>query len=89
MSLLFADALKEAAARITADYKAAGFYDLRLKMAQKVNFVHIPENLYNEVELDNRKTGEKLFDYVDPRNRASQIEMEQACTEYLRNQLNQ
>ena len=77
-------ALKEAAACMTADYKAAGFYDLRLKMAQKVKFVHIPENLYSEVELDNRKKGEKLFDYVDPRNRASQIEMEQACTEYLK-----
>ncbi len=83
--LLFrTDALKDAAARMKADYQAAGFYDLRLKMAEKESFEHINEFLYSEVELDNRKTGEKLFDYVDPRNRASQIEMEAACTEYLK-----
>jgi len=77
-------ALKEAASRMKRDYKAAGLYDLRLKLAEKASFVHISEPLYSEVELDNRKSGEKLFDYVDPRNRASQIEMEQACTEYLK-----
>ena len=78
------DALKEAASRMKADYKAAGFYDLRLKIAEKYKISHINEYLYSEVELDTRKTGERLFDYVDPRNRASQIEMEQACTEYLK-----
>ena len=82
--LLRTSALKEAASRMQSNYKAAGFYDLRLKLSQKVAFVHVNENLYSEVELDNRKTGEKLFDYVDPRNRASQIEMEQACTAYLK-----
>ena len=76
--------LREAASRMTEDYKAAGLYDLRLKLSEQVRFAHIPEYLYSEVELDNRKTGEKLFDYVDPRNRASQIEMEQACTDYLK-----
>mgnify|MGYP001081504378 CR=1 FL=1 len=79
--LIRTSALKEAAARMTSYYQAAGFYDLRLKLAEKVSFVHVNEYLYSEVELDNRKTGEKLFDYVDPRNRASQIEMEQACTD--------
>lgn len=83
--LLFrTDALKEAAARMKADYKAAGFYDLRLKLAERYQFSHINEYLYSEVELDTRKTGEKLFDYVDPKNRASQIEMEQAVTDYLK-----
>lgn len=93
--LLFrTDALKEAASRMTADYQAAGFYDLRLKLAEKHSLSHINEYLYSEVELPPslsgkqgerlRKTGEKLFDYVDPRNRTSQIEMEQACTEYLK-----
>jgi hypothetical protein len=83
--LLFrTDALKEAATRMTADYQAAGLYDLRLKLSQKHRFEHINEYLYAEVELDNRTTGEKLFDYVDPTNRASQIEMEAACTEHLR-----
>lgn len=79
------DVLKEAASRMTADYQAAGFYDLRLKIAEKYQLSHVNEYLYSEVELDTRKTGEKLFDYVDPRNRASQIEMEKACTEYLKN----
>lgn len=83
--LLFrTDALKEAVVRMKADYQAAGFYDLRLKLAEKHQFSHINEYLYSEVELDTRKTGEKLFDYVDPRNRTSQIEMEQAVTEYLK-----
>lgn len=78
------DALKKAAEKMTANYQAAGFYDLRLKLAEDFHIEHINEYLYSEVELDTRKTGEKLFDYVDPRNRASQIEMEQAVTEYLK-----
>ena len=82
--LLRTDALKEAAGRMTVDYHAAGFYDLRLKLSEKCRIEHINEPLYSEVELDTRKTGEKLFDYVDPKNRASQIEMEQACTEHLK-----
>ena len=44
---------------------------------------HIPEFLYYEVEEDTRKSGEKLFDYVDPRNRQVQIEMEDCVTAYL------
>ena len=83
--LLFrTESLKEAASMMKADYQAAGFYDLRLKLTEKYTLEHINEYLYSEVELDTRKTGEKLLDYVDPKNRASQIEMEQAATEYLK-----
>lgn len=78
------ESLKAAANMMKADYQAAGFYDLRLKISEKFRIEHINEYLYSEVELDTRKTGEKLFDYVDPKNRASQIEMEQAATEYLK-----
>ena len=80
------NALQEAASHMTADYQYAGLYDLRLKASANAQtpFVHIPEYLYYEIEHDNRKSGEKLFDYVDPRNRAVQIEMEQAVTEHLR-----
>lgn len=80
-------ALREAAARMTADYRYAGLYDLRLKASEDAQtpFVHIPEYLYYEVEHDTRKSGEKLFDYVNPSNRAVQIEMEQAVTDHLRN----
>lgn len=83
--LLFNTAkLKEAAGRMQADYRFAGLYDLRLKLSQKESLVHMNEYLYSEVELDTRKSGEKMFDYVDPKNRDRQIEMEQACTEHLK-----
>ena len=77
-------ALKEAASRMKADYRYAGFYDLRLKLSQHYEFVHINEYLYTEQEKDLRLSGQKQFDYVDPRNRERQIEMEQACTEHLK-----
>lgn len=66
------------------NYKFAGFYDLRLRIAEMNNIVHIPEYLYSTEELDRRKSGEKQFDYVDPKNRAVQIEMEAAATNYLK-----
>ena len=84
VQLYRASALREAAARMTADYQFAGLYDLRLKVSQKGALVHVGEYLYYEVELDTRKSGEKQFDYVDPRNRAVQIEMEAACTQHLK-----
>ena len=71
-------ALKEAVAGMDEDYKAAGQYDLRLRASRIGAIEHISEYLYYDVETDTRKSGEKLFDYVDPRNRASQIEMEKA-----------
>lgn len=79
-----ASAFREAVARMTADYRFAGLYDLRLKVSQKGSLVHVNEYLYYEVETDLRKSGEKQFDYVDPKNRSVQIEMEQACTEHLK-----
>lgn len=77
-------ALKEAAAGMDEDYKAAGQYDLRLRASRIGALEHISEYLYYDIETDTRKSGEKLFDYVDPRNRASQIEMEKACTSHLK-----
>lgn len=56
-------------------------YDLRLRMG---TIVHVNELLYTEVETDTRKSGEKQFDYVDPRNRAVQMEMEEICTGHLK-----
>ncbi len=85
-SVLFyrSSALKEAVSRMDVDYDFAGLYDLRLKVSQKGSLEHISEYLYYDVELDNRKSGEKLFDYVDPKNRGVQIEMEKACTQHLK-----
>lgn len=82
--LFLTPALKESAGRMTAEYEFAGLYDLRLKLSQRYNLVHINEYLYTEIEDDQRKSGEKLFDYVDPRNRGVQVEMERACTEHLK-----
>ena len=77
-------ALREAVARMDVEYRFSGLYDLRLKVSQKGSLVHVPEFLYYEVETDLRKSGEKQFDYVDPKNRAVQIEMEKSCTEHLK-----
>ena len=74
----------ESAARMKESYDFAGLYDLRLKLSQKYGIFHIAEFLYTETESDLRKSGEKQFDYVDPRNRKVQIEMELACTAHLR-----
>lgn len=74
----------EACRAMKADYHYAGLYDLRLKISQKYRLSHIPELLYSEIETDLRKSGEKQFDYVDPRNRTVQIEMEKACTDHLK-----
>lgn len=86
-SLLFfrTKALRDATANMTKEYHFAGLYDLRLKISQLNNLVHINEYLYTEIERDTRKSGEKQFDYVNPRNREVQIEMEDACTEHLKN----
>lgn len=77
-------AFKEAASRITPDYAYAGWYDLRLRLSQKHSLVHINEYLYTEVEAGIHTGGEGMFDYVDPKNRAVQIEMEKACTGHLK-----
>ena len=66
------------------DYAFAGLYDLRLFLSRHGNIVHLDEFLYTEQEDDLRLSGEKNFDYVDPKNRQAQIEMEQACTEHLK-----
>lgn len=76
--------LKKAAQRMDTAYQHAGLYDLRLKVSQQADLVHINEYLYTEIEEDLRKSGEKMFDYVDPKNRSVQIEMEQACTAHLK-----
>ena len=82
--LIRTKALQAVAAEMATDYQYAGFYDLRLRLSRLGELVHIPEFLYYDVETDLRKSGEKLFDYVDPKNRAVQIEMEQCVTAHLK-----
>lgn len=82
--LVDAAKLREACSMIRCDYRYAGMYAVRLALSRIGGIVHIPETLYTAVETDTRKSGEKQFDYVDPRNRVRQIEMEEACTAHLK-----
>ena len=84
--LLFMDtaALKTAAETMEHNFEYAGLYDLRLNLSRQKLISRIPEYLYQATETDFRNSGEKQFDYVDPKNRIVQIEMEQAATNHLK-----
>ena len=73
--------LKEAVASMETPRRYGALYDLRLRMK---NIVHINEYIYKAVETDLRASGRKQFDYVDPKNRDVQIEMEEICTDALK-----
>lgn len=60
-----------------------GWYALRLRMTIGKMIAMIPEYLYTVERRDYRKSGEKQHDYVDPRNRAYQEEMESVLTNHL------
>lgn len=62
----------------------AGLYDLRLKLSIDSAVLRIPEPLYTRIPADRRATGERQFDYVDPRKRDYQAEMEEVATEHLK-----
>lgn len=78
------DALVNAVKKMHTEYQFAGFYDLRLKISQNHPITHINEYLYTQAEQDTRLSGQKIFDYVNPKNRTVQMEMEQACTQHLK-----
>ncbi len=85
IQFLNSDVLKRAANEIkSANYRSAGLYSMRLSISRLAPILRIPEYLYAKIETDIRTSGEKQFDYVDPRNRTAQIEMEQACTDHLK-----
>jgi hypothetical protein len=66
------------------DVRWGGLYDLRLKISIDSEIVRIPEPLYIKTAIDRRAGGESIFDYVDPRNRDYQLEMEKLSTEHLK-----
>jgi glycosyltransferase involved in cell wall biosynthesis len=68
---------------VSTDIRWGGLYDLRLKLSINSTIFRIPEPLYTRVAADLRASGEKIFDYVDPRKRDYQIEMEKIATEHL------
>lgn len=82
--LLKTETFRKVVAEMDTDYRFAALYDLRLRLSREGMIFRIPEYLYTEVEQDTRRSGEKQFDYVNPRNREVQIEMEQACTAHLK-----
>lgn len=61
-----------------------GWYALRLRITIGKMMAMIPEYLYTATRVDYRKSGEKQHDYVDPRNREYQLQMEKALTDHLR-----
>jgi hypothetical protein len=71
-------------AAFDSTWKWGGLYDLRLRISEKHPIVRIPEPLYRASTIDARPTGQKQFDYVDPRNRDYQIEMEHIATAHLK-----
>jgi hypothetical protein len=77
-------ALKNAVHDFREDFNHAGLYQLRLKLSQESDLMHIPELLYTVEQKDSRSSGKKMFDYVDPKNREVQKEMEEAVTIHLR-----
>jgi Glycosyl transferase family 2 len=70
--------------QIETNWNWGGIYDLRLKISENHSVIRIPETLYTSSKIDARPTGERQFDYVDPRNREYQIEMEQIATAHLK-----
>jgi hypothetical protein len=70
--------------RSDAKWRWGGLYDLRLRLSEQYAVVRIPEPLYRAPVADQRPTGEKHFDYLDPRNRDYQLEMEAIATAHLK-----
>ena len=83
--LLFINKNKITNSDLHNNYMYAGLFDLRLSLSRNSRIFRIPEFLYSTIAEDQRKSGEKLFDYVNPKNREVQIEMEIAATEHLKN----
>ena len=84
LMLFNSDQFKEAAADVEESLNHSALYDLRLNLSLITSFMRIPEYLYTEEESDLRLSGEKIFDYVDPKNRGVQLEMESVCTRFLK-----
>src|SRR4051812_13364568 len=77
-------AVREDLFQLSPGHPWSALYDLRLRITEKWPIVRIPEALYAASLVDVRPTGQKQFDYVDPKNRTFQIEMERIATEHLK-----
>ncbi len=79
--LIESKALVNALGALRRDYRYAAFYALRLALSRQGKIVHVNEPLYKVAAA---AAGSSQFDYVNPRNRDVQIEMEEACTAHLK-----
>jgi hypothetical protein len=61
----------------------AGLYDLRLKVSIDHQLFHIQEYLYSKTKSHLLRTGEKIFEYVNPTGYHIQQEMELVATRHL------
>lgn len=69
---------------IDGDYIDGGWYALRLRMANAYfGSILCREFLYTVRRTDTRLSGQKQHDYLDPKGRPYQINMEKTLTEYL------
>ena len=78
------DIFKQSAKEVSSELRFGAVYELRLEISRRSEIFHIPEPLYTIRESDRRSSGEKIFDYVNPRMREVQIEMEEVCTRHLK-----
>lgn len=70
--------------RDAADLEHAGWYALRLRLAERGPVVRLAESVCTSPRQDTRSSGQRVFDYVDPHNQAVQREMERAATAHLK-----
>jgi hypothetical protein len=78
------DWVQQVVREMDTTYQHAALYDLRLRLSRRGRIFHLQEYLYVASKTDARRSGEKQFDYVDPRHRAVQIDLERACTAHLK-----
>jgi hypothetical protein len=62
----------------------SGLYDLRLAISRHSDVMRISDALYSVHIVDETSAANKMFEYVNPRNREVQIEMEKVFTHHLK-----
>jgi hypothetical protein len=67
-----------------ASGRFGGWYDLRLRASERGPAVHLSEPNYTVSAVVESSAGDAHFQYVDPRNRDYQIEMECIATAHLK-----
>lgn len=81
VAMVRTEALQQCARLIDGDLEYAGWYALRLALSRVGRIVRIPEAVST---METVTESESQFDYVNPANRAVQIEMERVFTHHLR-----